>query len=204
MINARAGAALAAEADTVRDGNQLQANFRKALSESELAVEWADEVGVQVAGQDQVLTAVRRERIKEPVPEQRVAAGRLAVIGHAEPHADHPRGERHAEEVGVRADQIQFRLRDRPQRVGLLGGDQDPILSAPSIPRDAHGGGAPLVEHLGERGLLAAWYVLSKYEHVRLEPHELPTDPGRGGPLVGAVVQVPGGHTEVHRINCRT
>ena len=204
MINARARAALAAEADTVRNRNQLQANLLKALSESQLAVEWADEVGIQVAGQDQVLTAIWRERIKEPVPEQRVAARRLAVIGHAEPHADHPRGERHAEEVGVRADQIQFRLRDRPQRVGLLGGDQDPIVPGPLIPRDAHGGGAPLLEHLGERVLLTAWYVLSKYEQIRLEPHQLPTDPDRGRALEGAVVQVPGGHKKVHRINCRT
>ena len=67
VINARAGAALAAEADAVCDRNQLQSNFRKALRESQLAVEWADEVGIQVAGQDQVFTAVWRERIKEPV-----------------------------------------------------------------------------------------------------------------------------------------
>ena len=67
MINARAWAALAAEADAICDRNQLQANLRKALSEPQLAVEWADEVGIQVAGQDQVFTAVWRERIKEPV-----------------------------------------------------------------------------------------------------------------------------------------
>jgi len=40
--------------------------------------------------------------------------------------------------------------------------------------------------------------VLSKYEHVRLEPHELPTDPGRDRPRVGPSIQVPGGHTELH------
>jgi len=104
VINARPRSASTAETDAICDWNQLQPNFRKSLRQSKFSVEWSDEVGVQVASQNEVLPAVRRERIKEPVPEQRVAARRLAVIGHAEPHADHPRGERHAEEVGVRAD----------------------------------------------------------------------------------------------------
>jgi len=76
--------------------------------------------------------------------------------------------------------------------------DQDPVIPSPSILRNAHRCGTPLLEHLSERGLLAVWYVFSKYEHVRLEPYELQTDPGRDRPRVGPRIQVPGGHTELH------
>ncbi len=84
------------------------------------------------------------------------------------------------------------------ERVGLSGGDQDPVIPSPSILRDAHRRGTPLLEHLSERRLFSAWYVISKYEHVRLEIHELPPDPGRNRPRVGSGVQVPGGYAELH------
>jgi len=150
VIYARPKSTSAAEADAICKGNQLKSNFREALRKSQLAVERSDEVGVQVAGKNEILPTVRGERGKEPVPEQRVPTWSVAVVGHAETHADHARGVRDAQEVGVSADKVKFRLWNWPDRVGLSGGDQDPIIPGPSILRNAHRSGAPRLEYLSE------------------------------------------------------